>query len=261
MQTNTAAPSNVAANGLMQPIRVFLADDHAVTLWGLEQLVNSMQPRMTVVGTAGSCADLLAHPAIGETDVLLLDLGLSDRNAIECVHRLVENSGVKVVLLTGDLDPAHHREAVLRGARGVVLKSQPTEHILEAIERVHRGETWLNRTLMSSLLDALPGATPNRPRRSDDPASLIDSLTPKEREVVRAVVAHRGAKSLVVADALGMSENTLRNHLTVIYSKLRVKGKVDLYAFVTEHGLVRAPKSHQGQGAPAWPDSGWALAN
>jgi two-component system nitrate/nitrite response regulator NarL len=256
MQASTASRQDALIDRA-RPIRVFLADDHAVTLWGLEQLVNSMQPRMAVVGTAGSCADLLAHPAIGETDVLLLDLGLSDRNSIEYLQRLVENAGVKVVLLTGDLDPAHHREAVLRGARGVVLKSQPTEHILEAIERVHQGETWLNRTLMSSLLETLPGAAPSKPRRSDDVAGRIQSLTPKEREVVRTVVAQRGAKSLVVADALGMSENTLRNHLTVIYSKLRVKGKVDLYAFAIENGLAQQPKSTQGQGAWAWPDSDW----
>jgi hypothetical protein len=75
--------------------------------------------------------------------------------------------------------------------------------------------------------------------------------------VVRTVVAQRGAKSLVVADALGISENTLRNHLTVIYSKLRVAGKVDLYAFAIEHGLAQPPKSPQRQGAWAWPDSDW----
>jgi DNA-binding NarL/FixJ family response regulator len=240
MQPPVAAESRAATAPPVAPIRVFLADDHAVTLWGLEQLVNSMRPRMQVVGTAASCADLLAHPAIGDTDVLLLDLGLRDRNAIECVQRLVDNAGVKVVLLTGDLNPAHHREAVLRGARGVVLKSQPTEHILRAIEQVHAGEAWLDRSLMSSLLGDLTGPQSRKPRKSDDAAGRIDSLTPKEREVVQAVVTHRGAKSLVVADALGMSENTLRNHLSVIYGKLQVKGKIDLYAFAVEHGLAES---------------------
>jgi DNA-binding NarL/FixJ family response regulator len=260
MQTPVAAEPRACAAPPAAPIRVFLADDHAVTLWGLEQLVNSMQPRMQVVGTAASCADLLAHPAIGDTDVLLLDLGLRDRNAIECVQRLVDNAGVKVVLLTGDLNPAHHREAVLRGARGVVLKSQPTEHILKAIEQVHAGEAWLDRGLMSSLLGDLTGPQSRRPRRSDDAAGRIESLTPKEREVVQAVVAHRGAKSLVVAEVLGMSENTLRNHLSVIYSKLQVKGKLDLYAFAIEHGLASPPSAATGPSTAvgsgtAWPSS------
>jgi DNA-binding NarL/FixJ family response regulator len=218
-----------------------LADDHAVTLWGLEQLVNSVQPRMTVVGKASNCADLLAHPALAETDVVLLDLGLSDRNAIECLPRLVENACVKVVVLTGDLDPNNHREAVMRGARGVVVKSQPTDHILDAIESVHRGEAWLEGSLVSSLLSGMagqPARASGRPRRDDSDESRIASLTPKEREVVQMVAIYRGAKSLVVADALGMSEHTLRNHLTVIYSKLRVKGKIDLFAFAMERGLA-----------------------
>jgi DNA-binding NarL/FixJ family response regulator len=222
-----------------------LADDHAVTLWGLEQLVNSLQPRMTVVGKVSNCADLLVHPALVETDVVLLDLGLRDRNAIDCVPWLVENAGVKVVVLTGDLDPAHHREAVVRGARGVVVKSQPTEHILNAIEQVHRGEAWLDGALMSSLLGsplAKAGDAARKRRHENDELGRIASLTPKEREVVRAVVAHRGAKSLVVADALGMSEHTLRNHLTVIYSKLHVTGKLELYALATERRLADVPE-------------------
>jgi DNA-binding NarL/FixJ family response regulator len=237
-----------------EPIRVMLADDHAVTLWGLEQLVNSVQPRMRVVGTASNCAELLAHPALAETDVVLLDLGLRDGNAIECMRRLVENAGVKVVVLTGDLDPTHHREAVVRGARGVVVKSQPTEHILDAIESVHRGEAWLDGALVSSLLSDPPTKAADRarePRHNDEHQRRIASLTPKEREVVRAVVAHRGAKSLVVADAMGMSEHTLRNHLTVIYSKLHVTGKLELYALAVECGLVAAPGSAFGRKS-AW---------
>jgi DNA-binding NarL/FixJ family response regulator len=247
------ATSGRVSQANAEPIRVMLADDHAVTLWGLEQLINSLQPRMTVVGKVSSCADLLAHPALAETDVVLLDLGLGDRNAIECLPRLVENAGVKVVVLTGDLDPVHHREAVVRGARGVVIKSQPTEHILDAIEHVYRGEAWLDGALVSSLLGTPPVKAADASRKSrqgNDEDDRIASLTPKERDVVRAVVAHRGAKSLVVADAMGMSEHTLRNHLTVIYSKLRVTGKLALYAFAIERGLADSPGAAlRGDGA------------
>lgn len=219
-------------------IRVLLADDHAVTLWGLNQLVDSARPRMCVSGTATSCTGLLAHPALSQTDVVLLDLGLGDANAIDCVRQLVAAAGVKVVLLTGDLDPSHHREAVMRGARGVVLKSQSTEHILDAIERVHAGEVCFDGSLMSMLLGAVPGCPGARAEPKDDATRRIETLTPKEREVIKSTVKHRAAKSLVVAEALGMSEHTLRNHLTVIYSKLQVHGKLDLYVFALEHSLA-----------------------
>lgn len=220
------------------PIRVLLADDHAVTLWGLQQLVQSVGPRMRVSGTASSCAELLAHPALEDTDIVLLDLGLRDANALACLPQLVAASGVKVVVLTGDLNPGHHRDAVLRGARGVVLKSQSTDAVLHAVERVHAGEVCFDGSLMSMLLDALPGMAPARPAGRDPEALQIQSLTPKERQVIQAVVRLRGAKSLAVAESLGMSEHTLRNHLTVAYSKLGVHGRLDLYVYALEHGLA-----------------------
>lgn len=218
------------------PIRVLMADDHAVVLWGLRQLIESARPGMCVSGTASSGAELMGHPALGITDVVLLDLGLPDVNAMDCVRQLA-SAGVKTLVLTGSVNVAQHREAVLQGARGVVLKSHPTDRLLKAIERVHAGEVWLDGTLMAQLLGTLPGVSMHTPGR-DPHAARIASLTPKERQVVVAVVHHRGAKSLVVADALGMSEHTLRNHLTVIYSKLGVHGRLDLYAFALEHGLA-----------------------
>lgn len=239
------------------PIRVLLADDHAVTLWGLQQLVQSAQPRMTVSGTASTCTELMAHPALAQTDVVLLDLRLGDANAIHSVAKLVSEVGVKVVLLTGDLNPSHHREAVMRGARGVVLKSEPTERILDAIQRVHAGEVCLNGTLMAMLLGAVPGLPAAKPAPKDDNARRIDSLTPKERQVIESMVKHRGAKSLVVAEALGMSENTLRNHLTVIYSKLGVQGKLNLYVFAVQHRITSDAANDRREASSVAGNSQW----
>lgn len=224
----------------IRPIRVLLADDQSVTLWGLRQLLESAGPRMAVSGTATSCGELLAHAALRDTDVVLLDLGLRDACALDCLPRLVGEAGVKVVVLTGELDPGRHRDAVMRGARGVVLKSQPTDAILYAIERVHAGEVCIEGSLMSLLLDSVPGLAPTSRAKTDPDAGRIESLTARERQVIESVVQHRGAKSFAVADSLGMSEHTLRNHLTVIYSKLGVRGKLDLYAFALEHGMANA---------------------
>jgi DNA-binding NarL/FixJ family response regulator len=144
----------------------------------------------------------------------------------------------------------------MRGARGVVLKSQPAEHILDAIERVHAGDVWFDGSLMSLLLGSLPDLL-GAPRGPKDHAKRrLETLTPKERQVIETLVKHRGAKSLVVADALGISENTLRNHLTVIYSKLGVRGKLDLYVYAIEHRLAPAPASI---GRPVGHSSQWAV--
>ncbi|HUG24666.1 helix-turn-helix transcriptional regulator, partial [Piscinibacter sp.] len=174
---------------------------------------------------------------------------------LDCVPRLVARAGLKVVVLTGDLNPGRHRDAVMRGARGVVLKSQPTDAVLDAVERVHAGEVCFDGSLMSMLLGAVPGmahAPQHAPR--DPHASHIDSLTPKERAVIQAMVANRGAKSLVVADVLHMSEHTLRNHLTTIYSKLCVQGKLNLYVYAIEHGLASPPS---GAARDSYADPGW----
>lgn len=239
---------------LARPIRVMLADDHGVMLWGLRQLIASAGPSMIVAGTASSCSELVTHCALGQTDVVLLDLSLRDANALECVPKLVSDAGVKVVVLTGELNPARHRDAVMRGARGIVLKSDPTENVLRAIERVHAGEVWLDGSLMSMLLGGLPGLQCKRGSLADEIARRHHSLTAKEREVIQAMVQHRGAKGLVVADALGMSAHTLRNHLTVIYSKLGVQGKLNLYAYAIEQGLAHAPAAPM---RPAGLPSAW----
>ena len=240
-------------------IRVLLADDHAVTLWGLSQLVDSARPRMKVVGTAASCSELLAHPALADTDVVLLDLGLRDANAIDCVRELVD-MGVQVVLLTGDLDPSHHREAVMRGARGVVLKAQSTDRIMEAIEKVHAGEVSFDGALMSMLLGSMPGVPNTAQSAPSETVQRIQSLTPKERQVVQAIVKHRGAKSLVVAEECHVSEHTLRNHLTVIYSKLNVQGRLNLYVLALEHGLASDPSCSPrvASDAPRSSRPGWS---
>ncbi|NML15291.1 response regulator [Azohydromonas caseinilytica] len=239
-----SSPASTAA----RPIRVLLTDDHALVLWGLRQLIDSAQPRMQVVGTATSTRELMAHPALSETDLVLLDLGLPDGNPMECIRQLT-NKKLKVLVLTGNLNVAQHMEAVKQGARGVVLKSHSTELLLRAVERVHAGEVWVDRALMAQLLGQISGApapasAPAAPTPQSEQAQRIASLTPKERQVVQAVVQHRGAKSLIVAETLSMSEHTLRNHLTVIYSKLNVHGRLELYAYALEHGLAQPPASN-----------------
>lgn len=219
--------------------RVMLADDHHVTLWGLQQLILATTD-MTVSGTAQSGSALLTHPALSTTDVVVLDLGLSARNSLDVIHQLAHEHKLKVVVLTGSTDPAHHRDAIRRGARGIVLKNEPAHAILDAIATVYRGDVRISEGIVNDVLQV--GATHTVRDCADATAQTpaarrIAALTPKEREVIRMVVKHRSAKALVAAQALGISENTLRNHLTVIYSKLGLHGKVDLFAFAMEHQL------------------------
>ncbi len=117
----------------------------------------------------------------------------------------------------------------------MVCKDEPAEVILRAIEMVHAGEVWINRALVGRVLSAMHGG--GAERHHDPDAERIATLTNRERQIVAAVVRNCGAKGVVIAEVLNISENTLRNHLSVIYEKLGVRNRLELFAFASEHRI------------------------
>ncbi|NCT84041.1 MAG: response regulator transcription factor [Comamonadaceae bacterium] len=228
-------------------IRVFLAEDHQITLWGLHQLIDATRPRMQVVGSASTLAELLAHAELPGADVLLLDLDLGGEDAGAALSLLRQRGNAHVLVLTGADNVEQHRNAVLKGARGVVHKSAPAATILRAIERVCEGEVWLHRTLLGEVLGQLTDGAAPAARAQDPEARRIAGLTPREREIVTTLLQRAGSKLLSVADEVQMSEHTLRNHLTTIYSKLGVRGRLELHVYATTHGLAApSPRPRAG---------------
>jgi DNA-binding NarL/FixJ family response regulator len=115
---------------------------------------------------------------------------------------------------------------------------------LRAIEKVHRGEVWLPASLLGEVLGMLTSASHTaKPRQMDPDAMRIASLTPREREIVVTMLHSSAAKQLTVAGKLNMSEHTLRNHLTTIYSKLGVRGRLELHVYASAHGLGAATRA------------------
>jgi len=219
------------------PIRVMIVDDHKAILWGLERLVESAQPAMQVAATASSRAEMMEIAGAAKPDVILLDLDLGGDNAVDALPDLQRLCNAQVLILTGGRDLDIQQEAIIKGARGVVSKDESAEILLRAIQCVHAGEVWINRQMMGKVLGAL-SAGASREAAKDPESIKIASLTQRERDIVRAVVRNRGAKSGAIAESLHISEHTLRNHLTVIYDKLGVRNRLDLYAYATERGLA-----------------------
>lgn len=219
------------------PIRVMIVDDHKSVVWGLERLVDSAQPRMKMVGTANSCADMLATVCAANPDVILLDLDLNGESSIDTLPDLQRLTQGQILILTGARDTNLQQAAIMKGARGIIGKDESAEIVLRAIERVHAGEVWINRTLMGKVIGAM-SADAGKAAHPNPEAAKIASLTQRERDIVRAMVQNRGDKSQVIAAALHISEHTLRNHLTVIYDKLGARNRLDLYAYATQHGLA-----------------------
>lgn len=219
------------------PIKVFLVDDHRTILWGLERLIESAdRPKMNVVGTAETCDDMFSKLPAALPDVLLLDLDLGGISSLTQLEKIHQHTSAQVLILTGSNDPAAHQQAVVRGARGVVHKQVSSNVLLRAIERVHEGEIWLDHTTLGGVVTTL-----SRSRQAPNPeAAKWAELTNKERQIVAALVDGKAARNQVIAETLHMSEHTLRNHLTAIYSKLGVAGRMELYLYATseQHGLV-----------------------
>ena len=219
------------------PIRVMLVDDHKAILWGLERLIQSAGSAMHLVGTATNRADMLRAAAEMKPDVIVLDLDLNGDDASNSIVEIQQRCAAQVVILTGGRDPEVHQAAILNGAKGVVGKDESADHLLRAIESVHAGEVWINRSMMSRILGSVTGAASATDKVRNPEAGKIASLTPREREIIQSVLRNRGAKGEVIAESLHISEHTLRNHLTVIYDKLGLRNRLDLFAFATEHRI------------------------
>lgn len=217
-----------------KPIKIFLVDDHKTILWGLERLVESAAPNMVVVGKAASRAELFAQLPAANPDIILLDLDLNGESGLDCLHELVGQTSAQVLVLTGTSDLKVHQQAVMRGARGVIHKQESAEIILRAIEKVHQGEVWLDPATIGRVMTAMA-----RGPAVDPEAAKIQDLTPKERQIIATLVKEKGARNKVLADKLHVSEHTLRNQLTTIYSKLEVSGRLELYLYGTSHHVAQ----------------------
>lgn len=218
-----------------QAIKVFLVEDHKCILWGLERLVAGEQTHMRVVGKAHNRIEAMEGIRLALPNVVLLDLDLGGDSSLDFLPELLNQSEARVLILTGSHDNKLLERAVILGAKGIVLKDEPAEVLLEAIKRVHRGELWLDRATMARMLGAFT--------RPGPAAVQIDPLTPKERQIIRAIVQQRGAISDIIAADLCMSGHTLRNHLTTIYQKLGVKNRLELVMYALEHHLANPEPS------------------
>lgn len=217
-----------------QPIRILLVDDHQSFLWGLMKLIESDGPRMKVIGTASDMPEALVMAEREQPDVILLDIDLHGVSSLESMSHLLNITKASVLVLTGLRETETRDRAMLSGARGVVQKEESAEVILKAIRSVHKGEIWLDRAstgrIFSKLLNPLNGeASPERAK--------IGSLTAREREIIDVIITHGRSTNKEIAGHLNMSEHTLRNHLTSIYSKLEVENRLELAMYALKHDL------------------------
>jgi DNA-binding NarL/FixJ family response regulator len=188
---------------------------------------------MEVVGKATNGVDAGRLARENQLDIILLDLDLGGEKGLNLIPDLLKEGHFHIIVFTEIRDQKAIDVAVFNGARGVVYKEEPTQTILKAIQKVHDGELWLDRKTTGRVFINFLHAGRKAP--ADSVTERIATLTRKERTIINAFANEAGASNKKIARTLGISEQTLRNHLTSIFNKLEITNRFDLFMFAKLH--------------------------
>lgn len=206
----------IRGNGLTP--QVLAVSDYSVLNLGLEKFVCSNAPHLEWKGAISELGSL-ANAIKAGANIIMTDL--DSALGQDCVNLLGPINQVSIIALIGSATEGLIEASVLKGLKGVVQKQADSAILLKAILAVHHGELWLDRQVTSRLLRGLTV-------REVNPESILDRLTKREQMIYKAVIKQAGAPSRLIATDLHISEHTLRNHLTAIYSKLGVSSRLEL---------------------------------
>jgi NarL family two-component system response regulator YdfI len=219
-------------------LRVLIADDHLIIREGLRLILETVED-MELAGEALDGAEAVRLAGELQPDVVLMDLrmpGMDGLAAIEHLRR--EQPQIAVVILTTYNEDDLMRRGLRAGARGYLLKDTSRETLLNTIRAAARGEMLLKPEIVAGLLAHDEGAAP--PTR---PPSVLE-LTEREGEVLAAVA--RGERSKEIASRLGITERTVKAHLTSIYNKLGVDSRAAAIAVAARRGLLPTSTTKEG---------------
>jgi len=212
------------------PIRVLIADDHALFREGLALLL-ALEPDIRVVGQAADGLETLRMAETLQPDILLLDIRMPEADGLAAVPKVLKRSPkTKILIVSGFLEEDLLVEALQHGAKGFIAKTSTHSDLVKAIRAAHAGEIWAGRRALAQLLESLL----QRANGLQGSLSATRSiLTDREHEVVQYVI--QGMTNKEIAPKLNVSEKTVKTHLSNIFRKMKVSRRVELllYRFVT----------------------------
>jgi len=218
-----------------RPIRVLLVDDHRLILESLARVIEG-EPDMRIVGLATSVAEA-REVSRAPVDVVLMDYRLQDGTGVEAT-RFIKARWPKsrIVMLTAIDDDETVFESIQAGADGYLTKDNAIDDVVATVRAAHAGATLLPRALVAALARRVAEA---RDRQTEK--MPVESLTPRELEVLRALV--EGLGSPEICGQLAITPNTLRTHVQNIMGKLHVHSKLEAVAFALRNRLVEPPRA------------------
>lgn len=212
--------------------RVLLVDDHVLFRKGLAALISG-HPGFTVVGEAGNGLEAQAKARETMPDVILMDIHMpvcSGLDAVAAIKREMPHVGIVMLTVSEEEDDLF--TAIKNGAQGYLLKNVDPADVFTMIEAVQRGEAGLTPAMMAKILEEFRKPV----RGAAQPDAVREELTPRELEVLQ-LVAH-GASNKDIAEALVISENTVKIHLRNILSKLQLQNRLQAATYALREGLV-----------------------
>jgi len=207
------------------PIRVVLADNHALVRQGLKALLE--REGFQVAGEASDGQELLRLVANISPEIAILDISMPILNGIDAARELQKSSPTKTILLTRHDEDQYVTEALRAGVKGYVLKNQAATDLVHAIREVCRGGIYLSPSISGAIVGAFLSKT-------DLPA---DPLTSRERQVLQLVGEGKSTKE--VAALLGISMKTAESHRTRLMQKLDIHETASLVRYAIRRGLVQ----------------------
>jgi DNA-binding NarL/FixJ family response regulator len=211
-------------------IRVVIADDHPLFRDGLRTLA-SLESNLELVGEAANGADAVELTLELEPDVVVMDLHMPDLNGIEAARLIAESQpGVGILVLTMFEDDDSVFSAMRAGARGYLLKGAGNDDVVRAIEAVARGDAIFGPSIAKRVIDFFA-------RRSEPPQPFPE-LTGREREILELIA--QGRSNADIAAHFVLSQKTVRNNVSSIFTKLRVADRAQAIVRAREAGLGRS---------------------
>jgi len=217
--------------GMTQPIRVILADDHAVVRKGIREFLEA-EGDIHVVAEASDGNQAIALVAEHQPDVAVLDIQMPGASGIEATRRIrTENAGVRVLVLTAYDDDPYIFALLQAGASGYVLKTADSTDLVHAVRAVYRGESALDPKVAQKVVRHLITGHPVTAQHGS-----IEALTQREVDVLRLVA--RGLTNKAIGQTLGISDRTVQGHLANIYGKLSVNSRTEAVTEALKQGWI-----------------------
>lgn len=206
-------------------IKLLLVEDQEIVRRGLKTLLE-IKPDLRVIGEAGNGQQAIElveafYAQADPPDVVLMDIRMPVMDGVTATQRLCNLfPTIKILVLTTFDDTKYVTEALRSGAKGYLLKDTPSEELAEVIRSIHRGYTQFGPGILEKLIATTPAIADDQP--AELPPGFVE-LTTREREVLRMIAT--GANNREIAQALFLTEGTVRNHISHILTRLNLRDR------------------------------------